>query len=180
MFLLIGVLIFALLAAAVTIDGDRIAAFFTVAFVGCIIAFFGSIIVTESCTHHHWTVDATPNARWYPVSLSDNYGTYGEIHGGLFVISGFVATEQFYSWYEETPDGGLEANRVSERAGQVKVYEEPEGTRPVVEKFTVRDDCTDTSGYWSFLDCEDDLDESLYEIHVPEGTIVRQFQLDSK
>lgn len=116
------------------------------------------------------------------VSLQDNFGAGGSIHGGLFFVTGFVDTYQFYSWYEEAKDGSFYAEKVSERWSWVKVFELGSNGVP---KAVQHIDCTyhTTPNWLAPIDISEEDDcsrEEHWELYVPKGTIARNYSLDAQ
>jgi len=92
------------------------------------------------------------------------------IHGSFFLGIGSINGEDVYSFYKRREDGGIERGRV--RSRNIPIYEEDrkDGVLEIHKRKVV--------GTWSLW--ADVLQNTRYEFHLPEGTVVRQFVADLK
>ena len=81
-----------------------------------------------------------------------------EVRGSFFLAIGSVDERQRYYFYKETDDGGLKLDDVL--ASMVTIYQD-ESKAPYILHNDWRCD-----------------PESFYELHVPEGTIIQNFNLN--
>lgn len=111
------------------------------------------------------------------VSINDNSQLSG--HGSAFYVS--INTSGIYTYYYQLEDGGYKQSTVP--ANKTVIYEEDNCENPSVMQYG-----TYTKNNWSttwskiliFSDKNDDYKGCRYEIHVPKGTIVQEFNLDSQ
>jgi hypothetical protein len=115
------------------------------------------------------------------VALQDNFGSSGEIRGGLFFTTGHMTSGQFYSWYERMPDGSYESETIVESDElSISVFEVDPGEEPraVQEVYDVT--YGKVPDWWFPFSMGDTDEEYHYDLYVPRGTIVQDFSLDLK
>lgn len=92
------------------------------------------------------------------------------IHGNFFLGIGSINGEDVYSFYKRREDGGIERGRV--KSANIPIYEEDrkDGVLEIYKRKVV--------GTWALW--ADVPQNTRYEFHLPEGTVVRQFVADLK
>lgn len=122
------------------------------------------------------------------VSLQDNAGTSGSVHGGGSFLGFFVSGQQngsiFYSWYEREGSGpGFRGRSITDNnANDVRVVQIPRSHSPRVVHETWNSDTRTDSWVAPF---NMNASEAPYwrdnwTLYVPRGTIVRQYRLNAK
>jgi hypothetical protein len=97
------------------------------------------------------------------------------VHGDFVFATGQIDGELDYLYYEVTPDGGYQANRVKATRSNVVIYEDmSQGGRLVIRQ------ChgTPPDTFWgrNFL-VGNNVCLTRYEFHIPKGSLVQQFKL---
>lgn len=105
------------------------------------------------------------------ISFKDNFRLSG---GSMFVG---ISQDMYYYYYTQEPDGAISLNNIYVR--RVKLYEDsPQGTGYILERWS-RIEMQSQPTKWVFrITPPDQLIQR--EIHVPPGTVLRQFILDTE
>jgi hypothetical protein len=116
------------------------------------------------------------------VTLQDQFGQEGEFQGGLFFSSGYIDSKLYFAWYEKQDDGSYRNESVKEdENNEIKVWEEPKGTPPSVTENIYNCEGETAEGWRPYhFTSTTEACETVWELHVPEGTIVRDLKLDAK
>lgn len=166
-----------LILATLFCDGDG-ESFFGICAFGTIVIFIFICMIGSVVFEHSENTKITHSYKI--ISLQDNEGTEGHIGGGFFFITGNIGTYQFYSWYERQADGSYESRQISTHNFPVKIWEEPSSAEP---KAIQREICHSHSipGWLSPIDFaqSDECETEIWELFVPQGTIVHDFKLDA-
>jgi len=141
----------------------------------CVGAFAGMLIVgiytaIEPGTIHHYEFEK--------VELTTLGGT-SELQGSFFLGSGSVGTEQFYRFYYKTADGGKKFGKISAEAGNVTVYEE-DRKDAYITKVGEESMYSTKEHLWLIPKILNDKKNWKYAIHVPKGTIKKEYNIDLK
>jgi len=141
-------------------------------FLGCLIgAFVGVLLTGFLSVFVPWT---TYDIEFDRVELAA-LGSTSEMHGSFFLATGNIDSQQFYKFYYKTPDGGKQFGKLP--AESAVIYEEDrkdaymakagrEKRYPTWVRLWIRIFPGGTS--WK------------YAIHVPNGTIKVEYNLDLK
>lgn len=135
-------------------------------------SFFCYTKVTNKIDHYEMKTDTLEI-----VSLSDNSQIEGAGRIGCFAI----ATNEKYIFYCKNDDGSYTQEKVA--VEETKIYEEDNCKLPRIETYTTFSQNNWSEAWTKFLlfSSKDGEEYSIrYEIHVPKGTIVQQFNLDAK
>lgn len=120
-------------------------------------------------------------------ALGDSDAVSGKINGNIFLISGELNTKVIYKMVREDRYGGKEVFQI-DNGYHVSIFED---NKNVLLEYRMQDVRTCDKKYKSFLgifyreidytDHEDRGNKSIrYEIHVPKGSITRNFNVDLK
>jgi len=107
------------------------------------------------------------------LSIKDN----SVLEGKFFLLAGAINEEIYYFYYKQDSDGAISLERIA--TNSAKLYEDAEpGTAYIlrIERFVPPAVVTQTK--WFFL--PDTRFVLQREIHVPQGTVIRQFVLDAE
>ena len=134
-----------------------------------VISAFGiGIICTDMDTY-----EAVGNTQEI-VSLQDNSQVSGR--GRRFYVS--IDTNNIYTYYYQLENGGYKQGQVS--ADKTVIYEEENCEKPVVQEYVTYKRHTTLTSILLFSGEQDKQVDSRYEIHVPTGTILQEFNLDAE
>ena len=99
----------------------------------------------------------------------------GGLAGNFFLLSGYLKSEQTFSFYEVTEDGSFHLRQIP--AASALVYEDAESEAWVEKKFDVPQCSPEEVQGPEMCDGLGSLEEGnicrWYEIHIPEGSIVQ-------
>jgi hypothetical protein len=121
------------------------------------------------------------------VTLADGTTTKSELSGAFVLIAGGISgsseEEVTYTWYERDADGGIRLQREDADSDRIRIFEDAAG--PGVAEVTYETEVGYVDVPWwfgpGFLDgTEPDSEDTNTELHVPPGTVTRDFQLDAK
>lgn len=139
---------------------------------------FGSIFALISINKHIDTYEALEETEQI-VSIKDN--SQVSATSGLFYVS--MSTDGVYTYYYKTNDGGYKQGKVN--ADNTIIYEEDNCKSPSIQRY-----CKYTQNNWSetwtkillFSSKQDKYvsDSDRYEVHVPKGTVVQEFNLNAE
>ncbi len=164
-------------------------------FVAVIISFSGSAFIGGIFGDDQ----PRPDADWvdqYDIQLlaiADGTLTEGRIRGGLFVTTGYISERPVYLYYQQDSNGGIRQKNVS--VNRATIYEDSlDGTAYITVRhieyleewdrdFFYHDGAWWSNWYspfWNLNGTEKDWDVGRvwYDIHLPPGSVVRDFVLD--
>ena len=98
------------------------------------------------------------------IAFNDGQGIKGNFSGIFFVGHGTIDSVSYYFMYAENSDGGIKQLRV--RVDNAVIYEED-------RKDGLLNGCEIRNGFGNL-----NKDLTKYVIHVPKGTVIRQFKAD--
>ena len=132
---------------------------------GAIAVGLGSVLGISS-------MDADPEHIGKMISMRSSDSVAGEIHGGLFMISGFIGGAEYYHWYEQNGDA-IEPKQVK-AAGGIYIYEQDRADGQVKIY-----DWHNKYPSWALLIGLPDPEATgqTYEFFIPKGSIKREFKL---
>ena len=115
------------------------------------------------------------------VSLQDNSQVEGNGGGGFLHVYITIGTSGMYTYYYQLDDGGYKQGRID--ADYTIIYEEDNCEMPRVETYTTFNQ-NNWSKFWTkvlvFSNKDGKEKSKRYEIHVPKGTVVQEFNLDAE
>lgn len=138
-------------------------------FFAALTIFITSVLAVIIFLSKNWEDVETETNRKELVCLQDNSQVSG--HGSVFYVK--VETNEFYCYYYKTEDGGIKMGKVN--AENAVIYQgdyEP----CIIEKTSVKKPINMSATTARWLLCTRKV---VYEIYVPEGTIVETFSLDA-
>lgn len=118
-------------------------------------------------------MDDQPSHTGVMVSMRSADGISGKLAGNLFMMTGYIGSDQYYYWYEQRSDGAFESHKVM--AGQrIYIYEQKRADGQVVIY-----DWHITTPSWSlgWLTCQGPDTGQTYNFYIPEGSIQKTFKL---
>jgi hypothetical protein len=128
------------------------------------------------------------------IAIADGTLTEGSIRGGLFVTTGYISERPVYLYYKQESNGGIRQQNVS--VNRATIYEDSfDGTAYITVRqieyleeyntdFIHHDGAWWSNWYspfWNFDSNEGknyDIGSVWYDIHLPPGSVVRDFVLD--
>ncbi len=107
------------------------------------------------------------------LSIKDN----SLVEGRFYLMAGYISTETYYFYYTQASDGAIELKKIPTES--VRLYEDSApGTAYILKKEKVIPRELVDSAKWHYFP---NVDFTLSrEIHVPPGTVVRDFVLDAE
>jgi len=132
-----------------------------------LLAFIIAILFGITCDWEYYTTshDATKI-----IALQDNM----DIEGGGFIAVN-IGTETYYYYYVELEDGSYKMDKIKDSIAYDVIIREENDDNAFLYKYT-----NHYKIQWNWYAMESGHDSiSKYEFRVPEGTIVKQFNLDS-
>lgn len=115
------------------------------------------------------------------VSIKDNTLIEGRIGGGIFVVGGYISESPVYFYYKKVGEGYVQDHI---KAAGVVIYEDAKdgiGYITITEAKRVIDrEWADKYLHWIIYDTQIHYRSKTTEIHVPKGTIIKEFVLDAE
>ena len=114
------------------------------------------------------------------VSLKDNSLIDGDIHGGIFIISGSINESPAYFYYKKVGDGYTQDYI---KADGVIIYEDTINTGYINTKYehkVTSEEWRDKYLHWLIIPNINKTTAVSTEIHVPENSIIKDFALDAE
>lgn len=131
-------------------------------FIGCIVGIAIAIIIGVNAPNEYFI-----SKRVDIISLDD--GT--KINGNFILGSGTIDQESYYIFYEISPNGAISQHKLS--VSDTYIYEDQDSSA-FINYYKLRlTGCKDWGLKSIFIN-----NDRYNEIHVPKGTIIRQFNLD--
>lgn len=145
----------------------------------CVAVPIGLILISDPIVEYdtHYSKPLTTNI----VSIKDNSVIGGEIHGGIFIINGFINEKPVYYFYEIQGSGYVQSSIPAEN---VVVYEDTEDGIGYIKSVDtwqqVNPEWKNDHLHW-FIFVGTPIDKyTIHEIHVPRGSIINDFVLDAE
>ena len=136
--------------------------------IGCIITFIVYYIDHEEKK----TVRVNLSKTYEIYSLKDNTKIEGQISGSVFAINGYINQRLVYYVYKKDGDGYSRTTL----NGNAKIFEDTENGGYVKENWNI---CPKVYIKQHFFADKDPVLVNI-EIHIPKGTLIKQFKLDNE
>ena len=138
-----------------------------------LIGFFGLDKIRTSTIE-----EISKTGEWDIVSLTDNSEVDGSTTGGLFYVYCSIDTDEVYSFYYETTDGGIKRGKVD--ADNTTIYEKEDCIPHVVEYTTYTKNKMNKTLREILAFGFGESSKKSYEIYAPSGSVIRTFSLDAQ